>query len=131
MRPQPGTAGVEEITLHAKKADHLPTTLQVVFKNRSVQGPVLRRKAAYSRDAVRNSEANETFGKLLDQCELEMLEVEPTSHLHILTQKVAAAANEAFAQIRAVPRQPWMSSITFSVVKEMKETSKEHRRIGR
>ena len=65
---------------------------------------------------MRNPEANEKFGILLDRYLAEVLEVEPTSHLYLLTRKVADAAAEAFPLIKAVPRQPWMPSPTRSKV---------------
>ena len=80
---------------------------------------------------MRNSDANERFGSLLDQCELELLEVEPTSHMHVLTQKIADAAVEAFVPTKAAPRQPWMSAMTFAFVREIKGVSKDLRRAGR
>ena len=119
----PRTAGVEEIALHAKKADHLPTAIQVAFLSRSIKGPMRRRKAPYCRDAVCDTAANENFGHLLDACEFELLDIEPSSHMHLLTQKVASAAADAFASTRATPRRPCMSPTTFTIVKEMKHVS--------
>ena len=80
---------------------------------------------------MRDQEANETFGLLLDQCSLECNDVEPASHLHVLTAKVTKAAETAFANDRAKPRQPWMSPITYAIVVEAKQVSKRLRRTGR
>ena len=72
-----------------------------------------------------------TKDSLLGQCKLERVDVEPSSHLHLLTEQVTKAASEAFSPARATPRQPWMSSTTYAVVEEMKSVSKTLRRTGR
>ena len=131
MQAAPHTAGVEKIELRAKKADHLPAGLQVVLQPTPAQSRQQRRNVAYCRDAVWGHEANETFGLLLDQCSLECNDVEPTSHLHVLTAKVTKAAETAFANDRAKKRQPWMSPITYAIVVEAKQVSKRLRRTGR